>query len=209
MKYLRKSEIDDKQRNAAWLGMVYWFAAIVYWELVLHIVALGELKAKFGYVLGFSFVVACGLALVLAFLPRKVRFACNIAITAVMTVLYGSQLVYYFVFATLYSVAMIQQGGAAVTSFWKETVVTMWERLPWILSLLVPMLTLCLLPKLRRMERSKPVWGVILVVAAVLVQIVTTLCLPVGGTAGQTHRQDADRPWLPPRYRWKDLPRSV
>lgn len=182
MKYLRKPEIDDKQRNAAWLGMVYWFAAIVYWELVLHIVALGELKAKFGYVLGFSFVVACGLALVLAFLPRKVRFACNIAITAVMTVLYGSQLVYYFVFATLYSVAMIQQGGAAVTSFWKETVVTMWERLPWILSLLVPMLTLCLLPKLRRMERSKPVWGVILVVAAVLVQIVTTLCLPIGGT---------------------------
>ena len=171
-----------QQREAAWLGLLYWFAAIVYWELLLHVVALGELRAKFGYVVGFSFVFACGLTLITAFLPRKLRFTCNVALTAVLTVLYGSQLVYYFVFATLYSVSMIQQGGAAVTSFWKETVVTMWEKLPWLLSLLVPMAALCLVRKLRRLEQTNAVWGGILVIAAALIQVATIACVPMGGT---------------------------
>jgi len=171
-----------EQQSAALMGVLYWFAAIAYWELVLHIAALGELKAQFGFVLGFSFVFACALALLQSFLPNKLRFAGNVIATAVLTVLYGSQLVYYFVFATLYSVSMIQQGGAAVTSFWKETVVTMWEKLPWLLSLLAPMLALCLLRKFRRMERMNGIWRGILIGAAALVQAATVACVSLGGT---------------------------
>jgi len=169
-------------RTAALQSVLYWFAAIVYWELVLHVAALGELTVKFGFVAGFSFAFAAMLALLLSLFPRKLHFAGNLIATAVMTVLYGSQLVYYFVFATLYSVSMIQQGGAAVTSFWKETVMTMWERLPWLLSLLVPMIGLCLLRKFRRMERTNLLWRGLMAAAAVLVQVVTLACVSLGGT---------------------------
>ena len=47
---------SKEQRNAALTGLLYWFCAIVYWEWLLHITALGEVKAQFGFVLGFNFV---------------------------------------------------------------------------------------------------------------------------------------------------------
>ena len=37
-----------------------------------------------------------------------------------VAVLYGSQMVYNFVFGTMYSVALMEQGGQAMTSFWRE-----------------------------------------------------------------------------------------
>ena len=183
VKSSRRKELWSKEsRTATLLGLAYWFVSVVYWELVLHTAALGELKGKFAFVLGFSFAFACALTLILSLLPQKLRFWGNAAATAVLTVLYGSQLVYYFVFATLYSVSMIQQGGAAVTSFWKETVMTMWEKLPWLLSLLVPLAVLCLLRKFRSVERTNLLWCGLLAAAAVLVQAVTVACVPLGGT---------------------------
>ena len=173
---------DKEQRTSALMGLLYRFAAIVYWELVLHVAALGDLGAKFGYVLGFSFGIACALTVLLSLLPQKQRVAADVLICLVLIVLYGSQLVYYFVFATLYSVSMIQQGGAAVTSFWKETVVTMWEKLPWLLSLFLPLIALCVVPKLRKNGRTNAVWCAITAVAAVAVPLATVGCVSLGGT---------------------------
>lgn len=179
---LRKMLRNGEQRKAALIGLLYWFFAVVYWELLLHIVSLGELNGNFAFVLGFSFVFASGLTLLQSFFPGKLRFAGNMIVTAVLIILYGSQLVYYFVFATLYSVSMMQQGGAAVTSFWKETVATVWEKLPWLLSLFLPMLMLCMISGFRRLGKTNPVWQGSLVAAAVLVQAVTVGCLSLGGT---------------------------
>ena len=179
---LRKMLRNGEQRKAALIGLLYWFFAVVYWELLLHIVSLGELNGNFAFVLGFSFVFASGLTLLQSFFPGKLRFAGNMIVTAVLIILYGSQLVYYFVFATLYSVSMMQQGGAAVTSFWKETVATVWEKLPWLLSLFLPMLMLCMISGFRRLGKTNPVWQGSLAAAAVLVQAVTVGCLSLGGT---------------------------
>ena len=162
------------------MRLLYWFAAIVYWELVLRFAVQETLGGNLAFVLGFSFVFACGLALLCSFLPRKIRFAGDVIVTVALIVLYGSQLVYYFVFASLYSVSMIQQGGAAVTSFWKETAATMWERLPWLLSLLVPGLFLLRKP---RAGGCGGVWGrVVLAAAAILVQTATIAGIAAGGT---------------------------
>ena len=173
-----------EERRSALTGVLYWFAAIVYWEWLLHIVALGEVRSQFAFVLGFSFVFGSCLALVTTFLKEKVRGWVDTILTVVMILLYGSQMVYYYVFATLYSVSQIQQGGAAVTSFFKETVMTMWEHLPVLLCLFLPLVVLILLRKFCRTGAGKTnwLWRAVMILLAVAVQVVTFSCVPLGGT---------------------------
>ena len=92
---------------------LYWLATLLFYELFLHIVAYGMPGLDFGFVLGFSGVFAAGLSLVTLLLPEKARFPVAIVLNVVLLLLYGSQLVYYFVFGTLYSVSQVQQGGDA------------------------------------------------------------------------------------------------
>ena len=165
----------------SWL---YWLATFIYFELLVHIAAYGMPGLEFGYVLGFSAVFAAAFCLATLLTPRKARLAETIVLNVLLILLYGSQLVYYFVFGTLYSVAHIQQGGDAITSFWRETLVTMGQNLPWLLVLFVPMVGGILLKKFikRRPARTRAVWFVALAVIAVLIQFATTQAVKIGGT---------------------------
>lgn len=115
----------------------YWAFALLYWECLLS----GAVFHSFGvriYALGFTLSAALLVALVLSFL-RKGRFGAEIFLTAVLTLLYGSQIVYHFIFGTLYSVAMVSQGGEAMTNFWRELLAAMGDHFPWLIALLVPL----------------------------------------------------------------------
>lgn len=109
----------------------------MYWECLLS----GSVFHSFGvriYALGFTLSAALLVTLVLSFL-RKGRFGAEIFLTAVLTLLYGSQIVYHFIFGTLYSVAMVSQGGEAMTNFWRELLAAMGDHFPWLIALLVPL----------------------------------------------------------------------
>ena len=115
----------------------YWAFALMYWECLLS----GAVFHSFGvriYALGFTLSAALLVTLVLSFL-RKGRFGAEILLTAVLTLLYGSQIVYHFIFGTLYSVAMVSQGGEAMTNFWRELLAAMGDHFPWLIALLVPL----------------------------------------------------------------------
>lgn len=115
----------------------YWAFALMYWECLLS----GAVFHSFGvriYALGFTLSAALLLTLVLSFL-RKGRFGAEVFLTAVLTLLYGSQIVYHFIFGTLYSVAMVSQGGEAMTNFWRELLAAMGDHFPWLIALLVPL----------------------------------------------------------------------
>ena len=115
----------------------YWAFALMYWECLLS----GAVFHSFGvriYALGFTLSAALLVALVLSFL-RKGRFGAEIFLTAVLTLLYGSQIVYHFIFGTLYSVAMVSQGGEAMTNFWRELLAAMGDHFPWLIALMVPL----------------------------------------------------------------------
>lgn len=176
------------RNSAAWKGILlhlcFWFSAIVFWELMLHFAAFGTPGLRFGYVLGFSFAFACVLAVVTSVLPKKASFWMSLAIAVFLIIMYGSQMVYFFVFGNLYSVSQIQQGGMAVTSFWRETLVTMWEHLPWLLSLLVPLVVLVVLRKFAGgiFVRSNLLWAAAVAAAAVVCMVAVILYLPAGGT---------------------------
>lgn len=115
----------------------YWAFDLMYWECLLS----GSVFHSFGvriYALGFTLSAALLVTLVLSFL-RKGRFGAEVFLTAVLTLLYGSQIVYHFIFGTLYSVAMVSQGGEAMTNFWRELLAAMGDHFPWLIALLVPL----------------------------------------------------------------------
>ena len=115
----------------------YWAFALMYWECLLS----GAVFHSFGvriYALGFTLSAALLVTLVLSFL-RKGRFGAEVFLTVVLTLLYGSQIVYHFIFGTLYSVAMVSQGGEAMTNFWRELLAAMGDHFPWLIALLVPL----------------------------------------------------------------------
>lgn len=128
---------DWKKIWAAAKPAFYWAFALLYWECLLS----GAVFHSFGvriYALGFTLSAALLVTLVLSFL-RKGRFGAEILLTAVLTLLYGSQIVYHFIFGTLYSAAMVSQGGEAMTNFWRELLAAMGDHFPWLVALLVPL----------------------------------------------------------------------
>ena len=137
-----------KAAPGIWLA-AYWVFALLYWEGLLHKAVFGSFEAECLYAVGFSVSIGLALTLVVSFL-RKGRFAVNVILSLVLAVFYGSQLVYRFIFGTLYSVAMAAQGGEAMTSFWRELLSTMGEKWLWLACLFVPLAALWMMKGLLR-----------------------------------------------------------
>ena len=180
-----RSAISDKiSFGSIMKRFAFWFAAIVYFEGLLHAVVFASVSVKLLYILGFSLSAAALLTLLTSFLPRKADLIVMAVLTAALAVLYGSQLVYKFIFGTLYSVSQVQQGGAALTSFWKETVATIREKFGYILLLLVPLLALAGLwwKKKWSQEPANWFWRSAAALIAVMFWGITVLCIGLGGT---------------------------
>ena len=173
----------DKAK-AALYSVGYWLALLTYLELLLHVSRFGMPDWKFLFVLGFAAVFACVLALLVSFLPKRIHFPVVVVLTAFLILLYGSQMIYHFVFGTLYSVAQIQQGGQAITSFFKEMMLTIRNRILWILPLLLPIAGLILLRifKKKMFQPANGSWRALLAAAALLMHFAMILCLNIGGT---------------------------
>lgn len=161
---------------------VCWLTALLYWEVLLHTAVFGAFSIKVAYILGFSLSISLILALADSLIPKKAALWVDLAVTLVLTVLYGSQLVYNFIFGTLYSVSMMAQGGEAMTSFWRETVSTMLDKLPWMLALLVPAAALFLLRKVRITPVMNWFSRGVALAAAVLLGAGLELLIAGGGT---------------------------
>lgn len=157
----------------------YWAFALLYWECLLS----GSVFHSFGvriYALGFTLSAALLVTLVLSFL-RKGRFGAEILLTAVLTLLYGSQIVYHFIFGTLYSAAMVSQGGEAMTNFWRELLAAMGDHFLWLVALLVPLALRIFLRKgLKGELRAKG--QIVLLVLAVALFVLTRAGIRQTGT---------------------------
>lgn len=181
---------DPAQNGAAvWVNAGFFFFTLFYLEVVLQIVVFRKAGENFLYTAGFDLVFACAMALITSFLPKKANFAVTALITGLLILLFGSQVVYYYVFGTLYSVGQMQMGGAAITSFWRETISTMADNIPTLLILLVPVLVLILLRLYRKkvFAPARMPWRLSLIAVAVLAQLACTLCLNNGDTGFYTN----------------------
>lgn len=175
---------DGKAALAVLSSAAFWFFTLVYLESLLHILVFEGFTIKFGYVVGFSAVFGAVLAVFLTLLPKKVYFPVSVVMVVLITVFYGSQMVYDMIFGTLYSVSLMGQGAAAITSFWREMLLTMWENFGYILLMLLPLAALILWRVLRKkpLAQGNGVYRVAAIVLALVVHFATTGCLKIGGT---------------------------
>ena len=185
MKEKLRSAVSDKVSLVSLVKrFLFWFVAILYFEGLLHAVVYANVSWKILYIVGFSLSVAGVLTLLTSFLPRKADLIVTAVLTVALTVLYGSQLVYKFIFGTLYSVSQIQQGGAALTSFWKETVATIRDKFGYMLLLLLPLAALAVLWRMKKWSKEPTnwFWRSAVTLLAVLSWVVTAACIGLGGT---------------------------
>lgn len=162
-------------------GFGYWMFALLFWEVLLHAVVFGSFSAKLGYVALFSAVTAGVVTLIISVVPRKFLFGVMAGGTVVGILTYGSQMVYNYVFGTLYSMALMDQGGAAMTSFWKETLATIWDHLPVLVLLFVPLVVLFLLRK-KDLAPINLRWRGAAVLVAVISYVCAVAVIRAGGT---------------------------
>ena len=157
----------------------YWIFALLYWEALLHWAVFDGFGAECLYAVGFSVSMGLLLALAASFL-KKGRFAVSFGLTLALTVLYGSQLVYNFIFGTLYSAAMAAQGGEAMTTFWRELLSVMGEKCLWLIALFVPLAAL--MPLKKFLKEPVGLWGgVVLLTLALAAFGVTRYGIALGG----------------------------
>ena len=183
----QKNGQSDSQPGCQLPGLIqflYWFVSLSYLESAVHFTVYDGFHPRFLYAIGLTAAIACLLSLVFSLIPRKIRFGSMLIGVLGLTFLYGSQMVYEFIFGTMYSVAQMGMGGAALASFWRETLVTIWEKLPYVASLLVPLAVLVLLrifrPGVFRTNCGKS--RILMVLGMVAFHVAVLLCLRLGGT---------------------------
>lgn len=163
-----------------WYSAGFWLVSLLYWEILVHAGMYGHFQNSFRYALGFSGALGLGLGALICLLPKKAAFPVNLVLILGLTFLYGSQLVYCFIFGTPYSVSQMGLGADAVTSFWRETLGAMASHFPWILGLLGPLVLLLIFGR----KAENPHWLLPCAMAglAIVVAAGTLLLLRHGGT---------------------------
>ena len=183
-KHINKDEHREQVRFGGLVQFAYWFLSLMYLESLVHFTVYGGFHPRFLYAAGLTAAIAALTTFLISLIPGKVRFGAMVVAVLGLTFLYGSQMVYEFIFGTMYSVAQMGLGGAALASFWRETLMTMWENLPFILALLVPLTALILL-RCFSSGVFQVAFGkgrVLLLLAAVVFHGAVLGCLHSGGT---------------------------
>lgn len=180
-----------KKHNSILTGMLwcgYWFLSILLWEVLIELTMFENISGTFHYVAGFTLTFAVVLALITDLLPHKIRFGGILVLTLGMILLYGSQMVYNFVFGTLYSISQMGMGGNALASFWKEVLYTMWEHILWLLAMLVPLVLLILIRIVGKKPflRSGWIFSLPMLAVAAVVYFLMMQSLIAGGTGYYT-----------------------
>lgn len=179
------------RRNRFWLLLYLWVAGALP-ELVLHCATCKSLSSLFspGLILGplFSLVLAMGLFVVCTALPRP---GLNRGISLIYSILAfvfpASQMVYYRIFGTFYTLYSMVNGGAAL-QFFSTIASALFRCLPMILGMALPLAAFLLLGKrafsflpLKRWPDHIP-----MIVSCCALHLLLVVSLPLFGGTGDT-----------------------
>lgn len=174
----------NKMLWAAWRGMWFFPAAVLWLELILRISTIGiDYPKGLLYTLGFS--LAAGLLLALlgkAFSPKAGRMIVTV-LWVVLSIFYMGQVVYYAIFKVYFTLFSVGGAGqvAQFSSVIFSTILQCW----WALLLMLVPLVLLIWQGKKRMEWGHGQWKELLapLIAALVLQMATTGCalLDTGG----------------------------
>ena len=169
-------------KHRRWGIWAYWLLAVVYWEMLTHAAMYRQFQGSFLFALGFSAAAALVLGVLVSFLPKKAIVPVSAVLSAGAVVLYGSQMVYCFIFGTPYSVSQIGLGADAMTSFWREMLQCMLEHIGWLLGLLVPFAFLMLLQRTKLLGKTHRIHRMVPIVCAPVLVLIVLGIVRIGGT---------------------------
>lgn len=161
---------------------VFWLFSFLYWEVLAHAGMYDQFQSSFRYALGISCAISLIIALLVGLLPRKLMFPVNLILTMAGIFLYGSQMVYCFIFGTPYSVSQMGLGAGAVSQFYREMLSTMQENWTWIAGLLLPLVILFFVTAKRWIQRPGAVSRIVVLLLAIVAIPAVWLDIYRGGT---------------------------
>ena len=160
---MKMRSMDLKKQSV----FVFWLFSFLYWEVLAHAGMYDQFQSSFRYALGISCAISLIIALLVGLLPRKLMFPVNLILTVAGTFLYGSQMVYCFIFGTPYSVSQMGLGAGAVSQFYREMLSTMQENWTWIAGLLLPLGVLFFVTAKRWIQRPGAVSRIVVLLLAI------------------------------------------
>ena len=168
--------------------LLYLFAATAIPELLLHIsTAIDGTLFNAGLILPVLFAAVPALVIygVTLFVPsRKANFWITVAYSAIVLLLCGSQKVYYEIFGTFYSAYSMANGGDAF-QFVDTIIKGIGASIFVLLLMALPLIAMIVLGRKYFSFKPMKAWqgAVAPMVAAVVLQLLLVLCLPIfGGT---------------------------
>lgn len=161
---------------------LFWWAAILMCELVVHAAAFETMDHFLGVVL-FS-TAGAALAAALTTFPTLGGKVLAWLIPPVLFLIYAVQLVYHDIFNAFLSLIYVSAGGDAITQFWDITMEAIGRCMLRLLVMAIPMVAFYILYRRGRLTRRGG--GVktplILLACSVALAVLSVAALPLGGT---------------------------
>lgn len=155
--------------------LLFFVASIIYMEIVFKISVFKQLfNIGLVYMILFSIPVGLILYIICTWFSKKLNRIITISLTALLTLIYIVQVVYYQVFTTFLSLFSIN-GAGQVLQFWYEILIAVAKNSVSIIFLLLPLLFLIIFGnKFLPIEKSTNSFKALLAAVAILLQVITT-----------------------------------
>jgi len=128
----------------------------VFLELLLHLFIYGKFSGRIVYPVLFALASGALLYALCSLLPRKAGAAVLCVLLGAMTLYFEIHLVYNSIFGEFMSLMQLFTGGAAVTNFFDQMLYGIWQILPQILIMLLPLAAVIVLACLKKLRF--PAW---------------------------------------------------
>ena len=117
---------------------VFLFLTLAYLETLVHLSVFGNTTAFRIYPVIFSMAASMLLTAFICLLREKHRKLAVLILAGILCFIYSSQLIYFRIFGSFFSMSQLKMGGDAITSFFKETVACVKANTATIILLFVP-----------------------------------------------------------------------
>ena len=211
--YRRETPWDIVKPLLFFLGSILWLEGIYRAFYVRPFFDVGLV-----YILLFSLPLAGMCALLTSLWGKKGNRKAGFAVLGVLTLWYMIQSVYHTIFATVLVTKSFNMAGQSLGSYWKETLLGIWEALPALLLLAVPLVVYFFQPRFALLNRPDGrvllgviggVIGIASIVFAMAVVVFSGVSVKLTGTALELSGGIGDRASIPyteiTGVEWRDV----
>lgn len=192
----KTTDVENKKGSIPGL-FLFFLGSLFYLEMVFHIGHFGLPTGDFLYSCLFLLSLAGGFGFFASFGRRGMRMTISYLLQVCMSLLYAIQQVYCHVFQTYLTTFSLTTGTGQIMGYWRETLLAIWQSVPWLLLYLLPIGLLGVYwwweGRCREKKQGEPssdpqgklktmAWRSALLAIAVSVHVGTVAGLPLFGT---------------------------